>query len=149
LIRVSVRGERQLTQLARRLREHGDKNLRSELYRAINRGTKPLKLAVRKSAVGRLPRRGGLNKRVASSKIVTKRRMTGRNAGVRIVGTSGYDIGSINRGRVRHLTWGHLPWHDQAVKPGFWSEPLRAGAPAVRREIRVAMDGIAKKIEKG
>jgi hypothetical protein len=149
LIRVSVRGQRQLTQLARRLKEHGDKSLRSELYRAINRSTKPLKLAVRKSARNRLPRAGGLNRRVEKSKIVTKRRMTGKNAGVRIVGTSGYDIGSINRGRVRHLTWGHLPWHDQAVNPGFWSEPLSAGAPAVRRELREAMDGIAKKIERG
>lgn len=148
MIRLSVRGIKQLTQLARRLKEHGDKTLRSDLYRAINRSTKPLKVAVRK-ATGRLPQRGGLGRRIEKSKIVTKRRMTGKNAGVRIVGNSGYDIGSINRGRVRHLTFGHLPWNDQAVKPGFWTEPLQAGAPVVRREIKQAMDGIAKRIERG
>lgn len=149
MIRLSTRGAEKLGRLARALKEHGDKALRSELYRAINRATKPLKAAVRKSAMDRLPRGGGLNKRVARSKIVTKRRMTGKNAGVRIVGASGYDIGSINRGRVRHLTYGHLPWHDQAVAPGFWTEPLVAGAPKVRRELNQALNTIARKIERG
>jgi hypothetical protein len=68
---------------------------------------------------------------------------------VRIVGSSDYDIGSINRGRVRHLTFGHLPWSDQAVRPGFWTEPLVKGAPTARKEIGGAMKRIARDIEKG
>jgi hypothetical protein len=146
LILIKVRNTRQFTELARRL-QTADRELRSELYRGINRATKPLKENVRKSARDRLPRSGGLGRRVAASKIVTKRRMSGKNAGVRIVGTSGYDIGSINRGRVRHLTYGHLPWSDQAVKPGFWTDPLMAGRPEVRREIQMVMDGMKKKLK--
>lgn len=137
-----------MADIARRLRS-ASKELRSELYRAINRATKPLKGDVRSAARSRLPRSGGLGRRVAASKIVTQRRMTGRNAGIRIVGSSGYDIGSINRGRVRHLTYGHLPWSNQAVSPGFWTEPLVAGAPEVRRELGDALDRLASKIEKG
>lgn len=148
MISVRVRNTHDFSALARRLRG-ASKELRSELYRGINRATKPLKEDVRDAARRRLPRSGGLGRRVASSKITTKRRATGNNAGIKIVATSGYDIGSINRGRVRHLTYGHLPWSDQAVQPGFWTEPLVAGAPAVRRELGRVMDDVAKKISRG
>lgn len=148
MILIRIKRTQDFTALARRL-QGASRELRSELYKAINRATKGLKRDVRESATRRLPRSGGLNTRVAKSKIVTKRRMTGKNAGVRIVGSSGYDIGSINRGRVRHLTYGHRPWSDQAVTPGFWTEPLVAGAPPVRREIDEAMNRIAKQIERG
>jgi hypothetical protein len=148
LITIRVRNTKDFTALARRL-QSASRELRSELYKAINRATRPLKEDVRGAAYWRLPKKGGLNKRISTSKIVTKRRMSGNNAGVRIVGSSGYDIGSINRGRVRHLTFGHLPWSDQAVKPGFWTEPLMKGAPAVRKEIDEAMKRIARDVEKG
>jgi hypothetical protein len=148
LILIRIRHTQDFTALARRL-QGASRDLRSELYRAINRATLPAKEDVRGSAYWRLPKSGGLNRRVAESKIVTKRRMSGKNAGVRIVGTSGYDIGSINRGRVRHLTFGHLPWRDQAVTPGFWTDPLKAIAPQVRREIDEAVKRIANQIEKG
>jgi hypothetical protein len=146
LILIRIGNTRQFTETARRL-QTASRELRSEFYRGINRATNPLKENVRQSARDRLPRSGGLGRRVAKSKIVTRRRMSGKNAGVRIVGTSGYDIGSINRGRVRHLTYGHLPWSDQAVKPGFWTEPLVAGAPEARREIQQVMDGLKKKLK--
>lgn len=148
MILIKIRRTQDFTRLAQRL-QGANRELRAELYKAINRATRPLKEDVRGSAYWRLPKSGGLNKRIAESKIVTKRRMSGKNAGVRIVGTSGYDIGSINRGRVRHLTFGHLPWHNQAVKPGFWTDPLKKGAPAVRREIDQAVKDIAKQIERG
>jgi len=148
MILIRVTNTRDFTALARRLR-HASKESRQELYKAINRATRPAKQAVRLSATERLPHRGGLNKRVASSKIVTRRRMSGKYAGIRIVGTSGYDIGSINRGRVRHLTFGHLPWSNQAVKPGFWTEPLVALRPEIRRELDEAVTRIGKQIERG
>ena len=148
-IRLSVRGADKLGQLARRLKEYGDKQLRSELFRAINRATRPMKEDVRGAAFWRLPKRGGLNKRVAQTRITTKNKLAGRGVGVRIIGRSGYDIGSIDRGRVRHLTFGHLPWSDQAVRPGFWTEPLKADARIARKEIITAMNTIGKKIERG
>lgn len=147
MIDVNVRA-REFTALARRLQREG-RELRSELYRGINRATKGLKGDVRESARRRLPRSGGLGRRIAKSKIVTRRRMSGYKAGVQIVATSGYDIGAINRGRVRHLTFGHLPWSNQAVKPGFWTEPLIAGAPEVRRELDQVVDNIAEKLRRG
>ena len=148
MILIRVSNTQQFTELARRLRT-ADRESRSEFYKAINRATKPAKRAVRLSARARLPHSGGLGRRVAGSKIVTRRRVSGKYAGIRIVGTSGYDIGSINRGRVRHLTFGHLPWSDQAVKPGFWTEPLVALQPQIRRELGEAMNRIKRQIERG
>lgn len=142
---VRIEGAEQLVLLARKLKD-APKELRSELYRGLNRVTKPLKQDARKAAMQRLPSRGGLGKRVARSKIVTKRRVSGGGAGVRIVATSGYDIGSINRGRVRHPTYGHQPWVNQTVPSGFWTEPLTAGAPKVAAEIQEVMDNVTQKI---
>lgn len=148
MIQLRTRNLNGFRRLARRL-DGADRKLRSGLYKAINKATKPLKAEVRQSARKRLPRSGGLNRRVARSKMATKTATRGKNVGVAIVGTSGYDIGSINRGRVRHLTFGHLPWSNQSVRPGFWSEPLKAGGPTVRKEIVSVMRGVAKEIEKG
>lgn len=142
---IEIQGAEQLVALAKRLRD-APKELRSELYRGINRAAKPLKNEVKKSARERLPRKGGLNKKIAGTKIATKRRVTGSSAGVRLVGTSGYDIGSINRGRVRHLTFGHKPWVNQTVRKGFWTDPLVAGAPQVQGEIQEVMDVIADEL---
>lgn len=142
---VHIEGAEQLVLLARKLRD-ATRELRSELYRGINRAAKPLKEDVRKAAKDRLPHRGGLGTRVAKSKIQTRRRVSGNSAGVRLVATSGYDIGSINRGRVRHLTYGHQPWVNQTVPRGFWTDPLTAGGPQVAAEIQQVMDDITQKI---
>lgn len=144
---VKVEGANKFTELARRLKTYGDgKTLRAEFYKGINRAAKPLKDDVRKAARERLPHRGGLAQRVASSRITVTRRMTGNAAGVSIKGTNGYDIGSIDRGRVRHLVYGHKPWVNQMVKSGFWTDPLEAGAPAVREELEKVMEDVANKI---
>lgn len=145
---LEIRGAEQLVALAKRLR-NAPKELRSALYGGINRAAKPLKVDIKKSATKVLPGRGGLNRRVAASKIETKRRMSGAAAGVRLVGTSGYDIGSIDRGRVRHKTFGHEPWVNQTVTPGFWTDPIVAGAPKVKDEIQDVMDDIAKQLGAG
>ena len=145
---VELRGAEQLVALAKRLKA-APKELRSELYRGINRAAKPLKNDVKASARKRLPRKGGLNKKIAGTKIATKRRVSGDSAGVRLVGTSGYDIGSINRGRIRHLTYGHKPWVNQVVPKGFWTDPLVAGAPKVQAEVQDVMDTITKQLGAG
>lgn len=143
---IRVQGGEQLVVLAQKLREHGDKGLKKELRSGLVRAARPLPKAVRKSAMSRLPKKGGLAKRVARSKIAISARTTGSGAGVTIVGRSGYDISSINRGRVRHLSFGHLPWHNQSVRPGFWDDPLSEAATPVRREIQQVMDDVAAKI---
>jgi hypothetical protein len=142
-----VTGVRGFTALARRLRQMDNPELKKRFYSGINRAAKPLIPAVRRSAATRLPKRGGLAKKIAGSSITTKRRMTGNAAGVRIVGMNGYDIGSINRGRVRHLVYGKTPWVNQSVKPLFWDEPMEQGAPAAKQALERVMRDVVKEIE--
>lgn len=150
MVFIRVQGGEKFAALAKRIRTYADrKALQKQFYSGINRAAKPLIKDVRSTALTRLPKKGGLAKRVARSRISTIRRYTGDGAGVRIRGTSGYDISSINRGRVRHLSFGHKPWVNQRVRPRFWDDPLEHGAPEVRKELLKVMRDVANKIARG
>lgn len=144
---LEVRGAEQLDALAKALRHLADKDLQRELYRGLNRATKPVKDDIRKSARSTLPRRGGLAERVAKAKLSTKRR-TGRAAGIRIVGTSGYDIDAMDRGRLRHPVHGGPAWVEQRITDGWWTKPLEDSAPRVRKELLKVLDDLAKRVIK-
>lgn len=142
---MRVTGADQLTQVGKRLKEAGNKELRKELLRGIQRATKPVRLAMSANAGRVLPQSGGLAQRAAKSRFSAKTR-TGRNPGVTIVVRNAIDVRSIDRGRVRHLTYGHRPWQDQRVTPGAFSDPFDASADKVRRELLAAMDDVARRI---
>lgn len=144
---IRVEGGPRFAAVAQRLRRVDDKALTKEFYAGINKATKPLIPAVRKSALSTLPSSGGLAKKIAASSITTRRRMSGRTAGVRLIAANGYDIGSINRGRLRHPTFGRRPWVNQAVRPKFWDRPMEDGAPAVEAALLRVMDEVSRKIE--
>jgi hypothetical protein len=145
-----IAGGEQLAQLAKALKAVGDKELVRALYRAINRATKEARAAVRQAASDNLPRRGGLAKRVARSKIVTKRRLAGREASVSIVASSSYDIRGMNRGEVRHPLYGDREWwYDQPIPKakGWWSDTLADQAPNVREQLETEQAELVKQIE--
>lgn len=145
---IEVQGGEKLVALAKRLKG-APKELRGELTKAITKSLQPLKAAAKKSAVEKLPRRGGLGKRVAKTTLRHKRKATGRGAGIRIEAQPNAvkDPLRIDRGRVRHPTYGRRPWVLQDVRKSWFTEPMREGAPAVQRELIQAMDDIARKIE--
>lgn len=132
-----------LARLSAVLKRVGDQRLRRDLSRGIQRATVPLKKAARASARQRLPHRGGLGERVARSRISTRTR-AGRNPSVRITASAGLDLRSVDRGRVRHPVFGNRrTWVNQTVASGWFSGPMKASAPVVRREIVGVMDGVA------
>lgn len=147
-IEIRITGADQFRDVARQIRG-ANRELRKELARAMTKATKPLKVAVKRSARTRLPRQGGLGRRVARAKMATKTKVAGPTANVSIVAVHKYDLDAIDRGRVKHPTYGHKPWVIQLVRPGYWTEPLVQGGPQVRQEIVKAVDGIAKKMERG
>lgn len=144
---LRITGTDDLARVARALKDAGDKDLRRELLRGINRALKPAKQAVKDAARSQLPQRGGLAAEVAASRISSSTRTSGRSPGVRVTGKkSGRDLRSIDRGRLRHPTFGRAPWVNQAVKPGFFSETLTEQAPRVRREVVDVLEDVAQKI---
>ena len=146
---LKIVGTDKLRDVTRALREAGDvgKGLKKELIKGINRATKPLRVAAKVNAAAKLPKRGGLAKRVAKTRMTTKTR-TGRDPSVRILAGKNAvaDPSRIDRGRIKHPVWGRGPWILQDIPKRWFTEPMQEGAPIVRPELIDAMDDVARKI---
>lgn len=151
---IEVVGIEQLQALARDLKQAGDRDLRRELLRSIQKASKPLKTGAKEAALEDLPKSGGLAERVAASKWSTSTRLGVRSPSIRITGrgTAGVvskqlDLNSLDRGRLRHLTYGRRPWKDQAVKVHWFSDRMELIADTtVRDDILSAVDTVAAKL---
>lgn len=145
---LRIEGADQLRDLSKLLKETGDKALRKELMRGIQRGGKKMKPHVRVAALRELPKKGGLNEFVADAKVSVRTR-SGKNAGVRLVGAKkGHDLAAIDRGRLRHPVFGR-GWVNQSIEPGWWSKTLPDHADEVRAEIVTALDDVARRLARG
>lgn len=151
---VEVIGVDQLQRLARDLKAAGNKELSRELRRGIQRAAKPLKAGAKEAALEELPKSGGLAERVASSKFSTTTRLGTRNPSIRIVGRgnegatgSQLDLNSLDRGRIRHLVYGHRPWQSQVIQPLWFSHRMETIADTtVRADIMKAIETVADKL---
>lgn len=140
---VDIDGVENLGKLARALNKAGRKDLKKELYSALNRATKKPRAEVPRRALATLPRRGGLAARVAKAKLSTRR----IRSGVRVTDRGTLHLSAIDAGRVRHPVFGNeAVWVLQRVKPGFFSVPMRKSAGPARREIERALARIANQI---
>lgn len=141
-----VRGVDDFRRLAAKLKT-ADKPLRLKLGRELRAAMKPTVEAIRESASRELPKAGGLAKEVAASKIGVAIRKTGNDPSVRVQAKSRHAIGAMNRGRLRHPTFGHDPWVTQAIKPNWWTDPTKKAAPAARAAAQRALDELAKELD--
>jgi hypothetical protein len=146
---IEVDGAEKLAQVARRLKDAGDKDLQRQLYAALNRAMKPVRAATQRSLVDILPKGGGLS--AAKSRQVkfrTSRRTGARQAGIRLVAKGG-QLGRMDRqGQFRHPVFGHGPWVTQRITPGWFTQPAEAAAPQARQEILQALDDVARELDK-
>lgn len=148
----TIRGLQRFGKLSKDLREAGDKDLRKELYRGLQRATKPLKDAAKDSARSGeyIPRGGGLAERVARARYNTRAR-AGRNPSVKITAQDAkgrsVDLPALDAGTVRHPTFGRPPWKTQQVKPGWFTDAMEAGAPQAQRDVIAAIDAVITKFE--
>jgi hypothetical protein len=107
------------------------KDVVKELRKEIRKPVPAVRKAIKKRARATLPKSGGLNRWVASTRITAQVKLSGSAAGVRLRGArkslkGKSDVNAINRGRVRHPSWGRRgrgQWHVQRVEPGFFTKP--------------------------
>ena len=146
------RGIEKFAQVARDLKAAGDKDLRRELYRGLNRATKPLKEAAKANTAAKLPQRGGLAARVSRARYSTKGR-AGKNPSVSIVvkdsKNRSVDLKAIDAGQVRHPTFKDGPWVTQPVPAGTITDPMMEGVDDVRVQLLAAIDAVATKLAQG
>lgn len=122
-----------LEQLARDIRGFENRRevlrqLRKEIREPLPRVRKNIKAR----ALATLPKRGGLNAWAAAIRITLQIKTSGRTAGVRVRGGRNSlrkrsDMRALDRGRVRHPSWGRRgagQWHTQTVEPGFVTNPV-------------------------
>lgn len=113
--------------------------------RNIRAAVAPVIPAIRASARSTLPKSGGLNERVAGTKISVSI-LTGRNtAGVRLrmgqgSGRAKRHMTEINAGTVRHPVYGDRQnWATTDVEAGFFDRPVKAGQPATAEACMAAL----------
>lgn len=147
MIDLVIEGGDELYAVAKRLRG-ADKVIRKEMLQGIRTAAKPLTAKARAGAAD-LPRRGGLAALVGRSRFSVQTKTAARTAGVRIVARNTHDIGGMDRGRLRHPVFGTKAYVNQAVRPGWFSDPLKHAADTVRPEIMAAIARAASHLEKG
>jgi hypothetical protein len=127
--RFEVSGTGDFKRAAARLRV-AEKDLPREVRSAVDKGVRPLPIAVKRSAIMNLPRRGGLNVLVAQARITIKR------------------VSETNAGRVWHPTFGHRPRILQRIPRAkdWFFKPVRRVKPDVKDEIEDALRRVARRI---
>lgn len=149
---IRITGAENFKALGARLREQGDvgKGLRRELYKNIDRATKPLRDEVKRAEAAELPHRGGLAALVSGTRISTSKRNTGRTAGIRLTQKGKLrQLPAMDQGHLRHKTFGRPPWKPQEIKSGWWTETLNSSQSQaqVRAAVLAAMEETARKIQ--
>jgi hypothetical protein len=142
---LRITGVEQLTILGARLKKAGAGDLRLDLLRGLRAAAKPLIAEAHQAARDQLPKRGGLNERVAKDSITVRNRLSGKQVGVRIVTTKSETRGA-NRGKIRHPVFGDREkWVTQEYEPakGWFDDTLRNGAPEVQAEMVKVMQEVA------
>ncbi len=140
-----ITGGAQLRELGVKLRA-ADKQLRLKAARNLRAATRPVIKKQREAALSRLPKSGGLAALVAKSRIGTSVKTTGRTVAVSIVARNPDNIRNIDKGTVRHKTFGRLPWVDQAVTPGWFTEPAEEAKPEMAAALTEAIAETLKEL---
>lgn len=133
----------QIARVQRELRRFGDKSTRRKYYAGLNRATKPMKIAAKANAARALPKRGGLNRRVAANRLTTR----SSRGGVFVTEVGRSQGRLIDQGYLRHPVYGNRSvWVTQTVPGGWFTVPMKAGAPAGRRELIAVFNDVAHDI---
>lgn len=146
-----VTGADQFGRLARHLKEAGDKELRSELYKGINRAVKPIRRDVKNNLGTYMPQRYA-DVLKPSLRLTVGKKTGARSAGIALKGRARgqaalRDLKPLDSGKLRHPLFGNRKhWKVTRIKRGFFSEQVHKHADTVRRDISNAMDDVSRKI---
>jgi hypothetical protein len=123
---LQVEGAEKLALVGKAVRKLGsDRTVLKALTKRIRSGLPSLRAELKASALATLPRRGGLNRWVASSRVNVSVRRGANTAGVTVTegrNSTGArsDLRGLDAGMVRHPTFGNREaWSPQKVSAGF------------------------------
>lgn len=132
----ATKGAEDFLKLSKAMKAAGETELRKELHKAVRQATRPTLPKVRTAARDKLPRKGGLNKRVARKPLRAAVRTGAKTVGVRIEQRK-TDPRLNATGRVAHPTFGRRPLVVQQIPGavGYFDKTIRNEAPQMRADI--------------
>ena len=147
-----------LTRISAALKQAGDRDNLNALRRGLRAGAAPIVPALQNAARERLPKKGGLNERVARRRITVNTRLAGRSASVLIRSTKAGSNRQTNAGFVRHpvfprgagilrRTWDWVQEEIPAAE-GWWDQTAEEKAPDVRHFLEASLDEVSLRINR-
>jgi hypothetical protein len=146
-----ITGVERLYKMADKLPEVVDKALSDELENAFSEPIASFRSEVDDAIGTRFPT-GYSGTFEGSWNILAKVNAGGGSVSARLRGTAHgrakkRDSAALNRGVLRHKTWGRLPWHTQAIPARFWDDPADRLIARMRSKLAEVVEKAAKKIE--
>jgi hypothetical protein len=142
----------QLLQLERKLERLAGGEFQRSVMASIAKEMEPLPEAVRQSALDILPKRGGLNRLVASQ-VITEQKNPDSVKAFMVGRKRMRELLRLDRGLVRHPVYAdpkktrkQWKWVNQAVPQRFWTRPVKQREDAIKAAARAAMDELARKL---
>lgn len=107
-------------------------------------------------SVATLPTRGGLGRWAAQSKLTESVKVGSSSVQIKVKASrkslkKESDLKALDRGRVRHPSWGRrgpTQWHVQLVQPGFFSRPV-SEAPEWDQAVSESLDNAFDHLRRG
>lgn len=139
-VRINIHGEEQAARIARRLlRKASGGELARELHTGMRMALAGVEGDIRASA-RRLPARNGLAAAVASSRIRVTYAANSSAVRATISANHEYNLAGLDKGTNIHPLFGNRRhWYRQAVRPGWFTDPVEARTDDVRRAIQRAV----------
>lgn len=148
---LRIEGTEEFHKLAARVKDAGDKKLRTATGKAIRDVAKPAGKRILGKAAESMPQRGGLAAKIASGSIGVRSSYSGSRAQVSLLlKAHGYDLNPLERGELRHPVYGNRKsWVRQSVPANRFTEAFEAEAPRVRAEVLKAAQGVLNDVARG
>src|SRR5215216_537781 len=151
---IHVTGAEELHRVAAVLRAEGSSpKVARDITRETHRGGPAIRAAFKAHAMAVLPKRGGLNAWVASSRMTFRQTHGALTGGMRVkVGRNSRsgraELEGLDNGLVIHPFYGHSPWSSEGVVPESISEPiLNEGERVLHAAVVVAGERLVARIE--
>ncbi len=134
------------------------KDILKAVRKTIREPVPPTRKAIKAKALATLPKSNGLAKWVAATKITAKITLTASRVAVNIRGgrnsSTGKrsDINAIDRGRVRHPSWGHRgpgQWHNQTVTAGFFTKTVEENRGEFVEAVEKGANIVVERLNRG
>lgn len=133
-----------------------DRSIVNEMAKTLKRDVGAIaRPAFKAAALAGLPRRNRLGEYVAASRLTVKVKRGANNAAVGLAMTRKKktkgkmsDLPRIDAGKLRHPSWGGMPWVMQRVKPGFVTVDMMGTiGPDAEKAILAAVDAAWAKVK--